>query len=189
MSNQRISSVSDGGMQKVLLILISVVIIFFSSCVRDGSPFPEGKGKRPVYLSKHLLDSIKNLPPQPIGLTGTIFLQDTLFLMLEQKKGIHVYRLDTNSDPLAMTFFQIPAISDFTINGNVLYADSWTDLLAIDISNIYQINVLSRTRDVFQPILYPPLYTGIFECADESKGAIVAWEDVYLDEARCQRRN
>lgn len=176
-------------MQKWPIVLFTVIVVLLSSCNRGEAPFHEGMGKRPVYVNFEYLDSIKNLAPQPIGLTGTIFLQDTLFLMLEQKKGIHVYRLNNNNDPLAMTFFQIPAISDFTLSGNVLYADSWKDLLAIDISDIYHISVLSRTQDVFQPILYPPLYTGIFECADEVKGAIVGWEDTYLEEARCERSN
>ncbi|HNL38701.1 MAG TPA: hypothetical protein PKH43_06200, partial [Saprospiraceae bacterium] len=84
-----------------------------------------------------------------------------------------------------LTFFQIPAVTDFTISGQRLYADSWRDLLTIDIGNLYDIRVLDRQKDVFSPLLFPPLYNGIFECVDESKGAVIGWEDAMLDDVRC----
>ncbi len=143
-------------------------------------------GKKPVYIPKALLNDIKNLPPQTIQNTGTIFLSDTLFFMAEQKKGIHVFSLSDSTNPVNLTFFNIPAINDFTINGNIMYADSWTDLLTIDITNLYAIKLLKREQDVFTPVLSPPLYTGAFECADASKGAIIEWIDAEIKNARCE---
>jgi hypothetical protein len=57
--------------------------------------------------------------------------------------------------------------------------------VVIDISDLYQIRETNRIRDVVTPALYPPGYFGIFECVDESKGAVVGWEDAYLENARC----
>ncbi len=172
-----------------LIFALLIIVSALSACVTEDNPFFEGKGKRPIYIGLAQLNDIRNQPPQPITLTGTIFLTDSLFFMLEQKKGIHVYRIAGNQDPQPLTFFQVPAVTDFSINGSILYADSWKDLLAINISDIYNIELLSRTRDVFKPVLSPPLYNGVFECADENKGAIIGWEDIYLDEARCQTVN
>jgi len=90
------------------------LMVGMSSCIREN-PFHEGEGKRPVYISLSQLDSVKNLPPQTIGLTGTIYLRDTLFFMLEQKKGVHVYHIAENQEPFPLTFFQIPAVSDFSL--------------------------------------------------------------------------
>ena len=169
----------------MLLCLTGLIALFELSCQKEPLDTYSGQGKRPVYLPLSALDDIKNLPPQQIGLTGTIFLRDTLFFMLEQKKGIHIYNVRDSANVQQLTFFQIPAVTDFTISGQRLYADSWRDLLTIDIGNLYDIRVLDRQKDVFSPLLFPPLYNGIFECVDESKGAVIGWEDAMLDDVRC----
>lgn len=167
------------------LPVLLLLILSGSACNKEELSTYNGPGKRPVYLPLSALDDIKNLPPQPISLSGPIFLRDTLFFMLEQKKGIHVFNVRDSANVQQLTFFQIPAVTDFTIAGNRLYADSWRDLVTLDISNLYQIQLLDRQKDVFSPLLFPSLYNGIFECVDESQGAVVGWEDVYLDDARC----
>ncbi|MCW5923566.1 MAG: hypothetical protein KIS77_14575 [Saprospiraceae bacterium] len=161
----------------------------FGSCTKEELSGYTGPGKRPVYVPFSALDDIKNLPPQPIGLTGTIFLRDTLFFMLEQRKGIHVFNIKDSSNTVNLTFIQIPAVTDFTITGNRLYADSWRDLLTIDISNLLDARLLTRQPDVFSPVLYPLLYNGHFECVDESRGAIVDWVDANLENALCRTVN
>ena len=160
----------------------------WSGCIVDPE-LPAGPGKRPVYAPLSELNNITNSAPQPIGTTGTIFLRDTLFFMLEQKKGIHVFNVKDSSNVVALTFFKIPAVTDFSISGNRLYADSWKDLVTIDISDLYHIALLNRQKDVFEPLLYPPLYDGVFECVDESKGAVIDWEDAELENADCFTTN
>ena len=170
-------------------VLFWLCCTFGSGCVKEEIQYFSGMGKRPVYLPVSALNDITNLEPQPIVNTGTIFLKDTLFFMLEQKKGIHVFNIRDSLHILNLTFFQIPAVSDFSISGNRLYADSWKDLVTIDISDLYHIRVLNRQADVFSPLLYPPLYDGIFECVDESRGAVVGWEDAQLERADCRTVN
>lgn len=145
-----------------------------------------GAGKRPVYLPESQLSDIRNLPPQPVQQSGSIFLLDTLFFMVEFKKGIHVYRIGDSADVRELTFFNIPAVTEFSISGDRLYADSWRDLLTIDISNLYQIRLLNRQVRVIEPLLFPPQYDGFFECVEETKGAVVGWEDAELDNALCR---
>lgn len=177
-----------------VLFLTTIVAILFTGFAGSGCEKPEieaysGMGKKPVYLPVSELSDINNISPQPTGQTGTIFLQDTLFFMLEQKKGIHVFNVKDSLHVFVLTFFQIPAVTDFTIAGNRLYADSWKDLVTIDISDIYHIREIDRQLNVFSPLLYPPLYSGIFECVDESKGAVVGWEDAMLDNVLCRMVN
>jgi hypothetical protein len=106
--------------------------------------------------------------------------------MLEQKRGIHVYSFRDSSNTRPLTFWKIPAVSDFSLSGDRLYADSWRDLVVIDISDLYQIREVGRQANVFDPALFPPLYDGYFECVDESKGAVVGWEDAELKAALCR---
>lgn len=173
-----------------LLILLAVLVAgLFSGCGDDSvEPF-SGFGKRPVYVPLSQLNDIKSLPPRPVELSGTIFLRDNLFFMLEQRQGIHVFNVADPGNPVAVVFWQIPAIGDFSISGNRLFADSWRDLVTIDISDIHNIRSIDRQTGLFEPQLFPPLFNGIFECVDETKGAVTGWEDAFLTEARCRTFN
>nr|MBS0038470.1 hypothetical protein [Saprospiraceae bacterium] len=148
-----------------------------------------GMGKKPIYIPHNELNDIANLPQQEVISTGTIFLREPHFFMLEDRRGIHVYDVSDPNFPTYLTFLKIPAITDFSISGNRLYADSWRDLLTLDITDLFDIKVISRNENQLNPILFPELYNGIFECVDESRGAIGGWEDVYLEEAACQTNN
>ena len=82
---------------------------------------------------------------------------------------------------------KIPAITDFTISGDRLYADSWVDLVTIDIEDIYNIKLVGRQKGIIEPYLFPPApYQGWFECVDLSKGAVIDWEEAQLTDAKCR---
>lgn len=162
-----------------------LTLLLLGSCVKDERYFYDGLGKRPVYVPASELRDIRNEAPQPIQLSGTIYLRDSLLFLLEQRKGIHVFNIQDTLNTINLAFFKIPAVTDFTLSGNLLYADSWKDLVVIDISDLQQIQVVDRILGVISPSLVPPLYNGIFECVDESKGAILGWEDATLTNAKC----
>lgn len=169
----------------VCLFFCYTMILFLGSCVKEEQTFYDGFGKKPVYIPLAELRDIRNEAPRPIQLSGTIFLKDTLLFILEQRKGIHVFNLKDTLNTVNLAFLKIPAITDFVVSGNLIYADSWKDLVVIDISNLHQISETARIQNVITPALYPLLYNGYFECVDESKGAIIDWEDATLDNAKC----
>jgi len=168
---------------------LCVLGILLGSCVKEPPPFYNGLGKKPIYVPLTALDQIVNLPPQAIVESGTIFLQDTLLFILERGKGVHVFSVGDPSNTISLTFLQIPAITDFTISGNRLYADSWKDLVTIDISDIHQVFLVDRGLNAFEPSLFPPLFSGIFECVDPSHGAVAGWADAELKNVRCYTFN
>lgn len=174
-------------MHRHFFYLLSCCILTLSlgGCVKEEQEFYDGFGKKPVYISLAELRDIRSEAPRPIQLSGTIFLKDTLLFILEQRKGIHVFNLKDTLNTVNLTFLNIPAITDFVVSGQLIYADSWKDLVVIDISNLQQISEKSRIEGVITPALYPPLYNGYFECADESKGAIIDWVDATLVNAKC----
>ncbi|MCB0526023.1 MAG: hypothetical protein R3A50_10880 [Saprospiraceae bacterium] len=172
--------------QKPIIILtLALSLCLFASCTKEERDFYSGLGKKPVYVPLSDLLDIRSEPPRDIDQSGTIYLQDTLLFLLEQGKGIHVFNIKDSVNTVNLVFFKIPAITDFVINGSLLYADSWRDLVAIDISDLQQIRETDRISNVINPALYPPFYTGIFECVDETKGAIVGWEETELENVRC----
>ncbi len=171
------------------LTILSVLLFFLGSCEKSPKEFYNGFGKRPVYVSLNELQDVRTEAPRPIQVSGTIFLRDTLLFILEQRKGIHVFNLADSLNTINLAFFKIPAVTDFVVNGDFLYADSWKDLVVIDISNLQQIRETARIVGTISPPLYPLLYNGIFECVDESKGAVVDWEDAVLENAKCTTIN
>lgn len=162
---------------------------FLSGCVKEEPPFFDGMGKKPVYISGAALHEIKTEPPRPISSSGTIYLQDTLLFILEQGAGIHVFSLKDTANSVNLAFLKIPAATDFVVDQKRLYADSWKDLVEVDISDLANIKELYRVENTINPPLYPLLYDGIFECVDESKGAVVGWEDALLENAQCRTIN
>ncbi len=169
-----------------LLLCVLLCVLFFSACEKNEFIFFDGNGKKPVYLPFSALADIKNEAPRPIENAGTIFLKDTLFFLLDQHKGIHVFSFKDSLNTRNLTFIKIPAVTDFTVSGSFIYADSWKDLVTIDIGNLMKVREVSRIGNTIQPQLYPPLFNGPFECVDESKGAVVGWEDAYLDNVKCR---
>jgi hypothetical protein len=168
-------------------LLFACISLF--SCKKEDYESYNGSGKRPIYIPLAELKNIGNLPPQPIEASGTIFLRDTMFFMLESGKGIHVFNIKDSLNSKKLTFWKIPAITDFYVSTKLLYAAAWKDLVVVDIENIYEIKALSRNEGAFDPILYPPLHNGRFECVDESKGAIIGWETAFIKDALCNTVN
>ena len=126
----------------------------------------------PLYLSIDEVTDVKSLPPQPIESPGKIYLHHDLILINELNKGVHV--LD-NSDPRAPTklaFVSIPGNHDLLVRqdetGTVLYADNYTDLIALDLSDPTAVTVLKRLENVFGSF-YP-------EPVPDERGVLVGYE-------------
>lgn len=169
------------------LRFLYAVLVFVSLAAigcRD-SGYYNGIGKKPKYIPVSQLGDIQNLPPQDIGHAGVIYLQNDTLFMVEINKGIHVFDASDTANPVNITFIKIPAVTDFTINGHMLYADNGTNMVSIDISDILHVQVVATVPNAFQPYRFPPLYNGPFECADPSKGVVVDWVDTLLVNAKC----
>ncbi len=171
--------------QPVCIFWALAALLLLSNCRKTQPDLTDGLGKMPIYATETELLDIKNLPPRAIEKTRTIFLRDSLFWVLDDRKGIHVFNIKDSLNARAITFFNIPAVTDFTIKDHLLYADNWRDLVVIDISNLLEIKEIGRTPNVIAPPLFPENYNGIFECADPEKGAIVGWKDATLVNAAC----
>ncbi len=66
---------------------------------------------------------------------GKIYVKDNYLFINEIKQGVHVYDNSNPSAPRAMAFLKIPGNVDIAVLDNFLYADTYTDLLVLDITN------------------------------------------------------
>ncbi|WP_217603965.1 LVIVD repeat-containing protein [Chitinophaga sp. GbtcB8] len=109
----------------------------------------------PVYESlKNVRASFKSEGPQPIETAGKIYLYGKYIFLNELNKGIHIIDNSNPSAPNNVAFINIPGNVDMAVNGNILYADSYMDLLAVDISNPLAAKESNRVQDVFPQRVY-----------------------------------
>lgn len=174
-------------------LLVSSVLLVggfaLTGCLtdKDNSKLAVGEveGLRPVYSSDW--KDIRSLDPRPVNKLGKIYYKDSTIYVAEAGWGIHVIDNRDPYNPVRTRFLQIPGCRDVAIRGKILYADNVTDLVAIDISDLQNISVLSRTEGLYPQLdqLAPESYEGFFECVDPSQGAVVAWETAILDNPQC----
>jgi hypothetical protein len=82
--------------------------------------------------------------------TGKIYFKDGYMYVNEPGKGVHIINNLNPSDPIAVKFLKIPGNYDLAIKGNTLYADSYVDLVAFDISTISNIKEVNRLEGIFR---------------------------------------
>jgi hypothetical protein len=105
---------------------------------------------RPVYTAKTtVLGSIKGNPAQPIGSVGRLYIKDQYIYLNEPDKGIHIIDNSNPANPRQTAFLSVPGNQEIAVKGNILYADMYRDLLAIDISNPLNVNVTGMAHNVF----------------------------------------
>lgn len=131
----------------------------------------------PKYMSYNdLRASFKVNNTEPIKQPGKIYFKDDFIFINEYKKGIHVIDNKDPKNPITKAFINIPGNVDMAIKGNILYADSYIDLLSIDISDMNNISKKNTTTDVF-PYIIPPC-KGMIEKIDKTQGVIIGYDKI-----------
>lgn len=131
----------------------------------------------PVYMSNEEFKSaVKKTSPQEVSEPGKIYIKDTYLFVNELNKGIHIFDNSNPGQPQAVAFLNIPGNVDMAIRGNILYADSYIDLVAIDISDPLNPEEIDRYANAF-PNIYPEYdYNYPIAQIDATKGIVIDWK-------------
>ena len=136
-------------MKKIIIPLL-VGIVGLSSCADDDSQFEVVTVANAVLQTRtEIRNEIAVQPPTAIRTSGKIFVYQDYVFVNDQNEGVHVI---DNSDPLApqkISFIKIPGNEDVEVRNDILYADSYTDLVLFDISDINNIERIQIYEDVF----------------------------------------
>ncbi len=137
------------------LLLSAVTILFvFNGCVKDTCTRSYSFWE-PVYRTKdEVRANIKNNASREIERPGKIYIRGNYIFLNEVDRGIHIIDNSNRSAPNKIAFIDIPGNLDMAVKGNMLYADFYTDLVAIDISNPEQVVVKKFTENVFPERFY-----------------------------------
>ena len=128
--------------------LISLVFIF-SSCLKDDCRRTY-KIFTPVYKKLSALRAeVQSKSSAPVTNTGKLYVRGNWIFLNELNKGIHVIDNSNPSQPVKISFINIPGNIDMHVKGNILYADLYCDLVAIDITDPKHISVAKYLTNTF----------------------------------------
>ena len=179
-------------------IFIAVLIILFSlsGCTDKCNTTTSYTTYQPVLASMTALrQEVDVLPPQEREHSGKIYIYGQYLLLGDPGKGIHVFDNTDKTNPVALSFINIPGNVDMAVRGGMLYVDSYIDLLVFNINDPTNITMANRVENVF------PNYNNQFgvwvdgdqvvtaleeldiievtsDCADYNSGLIFMAEDV-----------
>jgi hypothetical protein len=174
---------------KRIIVMLFAGLFFLSGCWEDQEDIVLLPGKvvglRPVYSENY--QDIQSLPPQPIDRLGKIYYKDKHIYVTESNFGIHVINNTNPESPQPIRFLQIPGCRDIAIKGNILYTDNVTDLVAIDISNLDNVEVVDRLSGLYslEDQNSPEFYEGYFECVNPERGMVIGWVTDTLLNPQC----
>lgn len=157
------------------LIIFVFTAIFISSC--EDSTFREYKGYAPVYMSyEDLRASVTTKQNVDLENPGKIYYKDNYIFIVEELKGIHVFDNTNPASPVKKVFINLPGVVDISISGYILYADSFVDLVILDVENIDNIHEVGRVKDIL-PYTVPPVKEDYpMAYVDEERGVVIDWD-------------
>lgn len=156
-------------------VFLAFSFLLFTTC--SDKIIEKYKVSVPVYMTyTDLREAVKKTSPQALKSPGKIYFKDNFIYINEYFKGIHIIDNTDPRNPTAKAFIEIPGNVDIAIKENTLYADSYIDLVALDISNMDDIKVSHRIENVF-PYAVPPKKIELTQdYIDQSKGVVIDWE-------------
>lgn len=156
-----------------LLLAVTGLLLFSTSCVKDQCKRTITHTKyEPVYKTLHEIRVDPTVEgPRDLKDPGKIYLYGTTLLINERSEGVHVVDNSNPAAPIRTAFIKIPGNVDIAMRGNTLYADSYIDLLAIDIADLQNIQLTKRVEDAF------PAYGN-----DPQRGLLVDYKEVEVTE-------
>ncbi|MBV4356262.1 LVIVD repeat-containing protein [Pinibacter aurantiacus] len=128
----------------------------------------------PVYkTTAQVRAEMKSNPAKNVELPGKIYLYGKYIFLNDLNKGIHIYDNSNPSSPQNVAFIDIPGNVDMAVKGNILYADSYSDLVTIDITNPLDAKALTFTENIFPVYGYYNSYDPV--SGSNIKSVVVDW--------------
>jgi hypothetical protein len=161
---------------KTIIGVIMVMPLLMGGC--EDRTYHEYYVMEPVYMSyAEMRLAVDVEAPQTLSQPGKIYIRENFIFINENFKGVHIIDNTDPSSPSVAGFINIPGNVDMAVVDNYLYADSYTDLVVLDISDLTDIREADRLEDIF-PYAVPE--TGdvsmMVGMVDPAKGVVIGWE-------------
>jgi hypothetical protein len=160
---------------KRIAILIPAVLLWLASCT--DTTLKTFTANVPVYMSYEALRADPEVTEgRQLEKPGKICFLEPYMFISEYREGIHVVDLTDPSDPQQLAFIEVPGNVDMAIRNGLLYADSYVDLVVIDISDPSSPALLNRLEDLFEYVIPEYDYEYPLDEIDEDKGVVTGFE-------------
>ena len=136
---------------EVLSFLLIATMISFSACIKDTckQDFTYTYYEAVYKTKAEVRANIKTNSPRQAENTGKIYIRGNYIFLNEVDRGVHVINNANPSQPVNVAFIDIPGNMDMAVKENILYADLYTDLVAIDITDPLNVKVKKVIDGIF----------------------------------------
>lgn len=126
-----------------------ILILLFQSCLKDScTEQREFIQYTPVFMTKaQFRKNVEATVARKLENPGKMYFYKQYLFINEQGKGVHVYDLKDETNPVKVSFYDIPGNFDIAVKDNIMYADNAIDLIAIDITDISNPKTVKRIED------------------------------------------
>jgi len=156
---------------------VAVLFLFlYTGCDRIKNTFTYTVNE-PVYMSYPEFRQKKAVQPaQKMVNPGKICLYGDYLFINEIAKGIHIVDNSNTANPKLVAFVELLGNIDITVSNNILYADSYIDLVCFDVTDPAQPAEIGRAESVFPNVLPATGNEYPVKELDWTKGVIIGWE-------------
>lgn len=150
--------------RNALLAILALVLL--SSCdgfiLRRQPPVENMKkvwGYKPVFSNDSSLYEIKSDTARRMISAGKIYVKDNLIFQNDIGTGVHVIDRTDPSNLVRLGFIRIAGNTEISIKGNFLFANSFDDLVVVDVSNWNNVRPVKRVKHAYNNSgLYRPWF-------------------------------
>lgn len=164
------------------LFLLLGIITLAAGCAERVEDTVTYNVNEPVLMTKAAFRSSVKVSeqPQPIVRQGKICFYKGYLYISEPEKGIHILDNRDVRKPINVGFIELIGNADVAVRNDVLYADSFVDMVWFDVSNPAKPSLLGRKTDMFPYAL--PATNNFYGCdwekmnAQKETSIIVGWK-------------
>ena len=164
---------------KTKFLFLPLLFLMIFSCDKNDIEYEFVQVATPNLMSKSdFRSAVEISAPKSIDEAGKIYAYKDYIFVSDVNKGVHIIDNSNPEVPKAVKYINIPGNEDISVKDDILYADSATDLVVFDISNINNVSLIERLEDVFNVYDYNiPIDAEIvdFEKFNYESDIIVGW--------------
>ena len=136
---------------KLKYLFLPLALIFVISCDPNDEDYEFVQVAIPQLMSKSAFrSSVEITVPQNIQEAGKIYAYKDYIFVNDVNKGVHIIDNSNPESPQAIKYINIPGNEDISVKDDFLYADSATDLVVFDLSDVNNVSIVERLEDVFE---------------------------------------
>lgn len=165
-------------------------LLLLNACRSENEWDTSSTPYEPVYNADPGTKHVRFLAPRSTLNGGNLYTAGDYVLEEEKDTGLHVISYQDPANPRKLAFISIPGFRAAAVKGDYLYVSNYDDLVTIRLNSFSTMQEAGRISQAWHLNDYPPFTGVLFECADTTKGTIVAWklsEDLSGTSVKCRR--